>query len=52
MRNDIPFHLMKKIEKIGAVDIVVGVLCKNVETTIFHVLNVISDGLHKYFSAL
>ena len=50
MRNDIPFHLMKKIEKIGAVDIVVGVPCKNVETTIFHVLNVISDGLHKYFS--
>ncbi len=51
MKNEnIPLHLSKKIEKIEAVDIVVGVLCKNVETTILHVLNVVSEGLHKYFS--
>ena len=30
------------------VDIVVGILCKNVEITILHVLNVVSEGLHKY----
>ena len=32
------------------VDIVVGILCKNVETTILHVLNVVNEGLHQYFS--
>ena len=34
----------------SSIDIVVGILCKNVETTILHVLNVVSEGLHKYFS--
>ncbi|HHO57028.1 MAG TPA: glycosyl transferase family 2, partial [Thermoplasmatales archaeon] len=31
-------------------DIVVGILCKNVEATILHVMNVVNDGLHRYFS--
>ena len=31
-------------------DIVIGILSKNVETTILHVLNVVSEGLHKHFS--
>ncbi len=31
-------------------DIVVGILSKNVEATILHVLNVVSEGLHKHFS--
>ena len=31
-------------------DIVVGILCKNVEATILHVMNVVNEGLHKYFS--
>jgi hypothetical protein len=34
---------------IKPVDIVVGVLCKNVETTILNVLNVINEGLYRYF---
>ncbi len=42
-------HLMKKLRKMKPVDIVVGILCKNVEITILHVLNVVSEGLHKYF---
>ena len=43
-----PF-LQEKIQRAGTVDLIVGVLCKNVEHTILHVLNVISEGLHKYF---
>lgn len=43
-----PF-LQGKIQRAGTVDLIVGVLCKNVEHTILHVLNVISEGLHKYF---
>lgn len=42
-------YLREKIQGMGTVDLVVGVLCKNVEHTILHVLNVISEGLHKYF---
>ncbi len=30
-------------------DIVVGVLCKDVETTVLNVLNVINEGLYRYF---
>ncbi len=47
---NLPPTLSEKIKKVGEVDIVVGVLCKNVETTILHVLNVVSEGLHKHFS--
>lgn len=42
-------YLKEKIQGMGTVDLIVGVLCKNVEHTILHVLNVISEGLHKYF---
>jgi glycosyltransferase involved in cell wall biosynthesis len=42
-------YLRDKIRGKGPVDLIVGVLCKNVEHTILHVLNVISEGLHKYF---
>jgi glycosyltransferase involved in cell wall biosynthesis len=34
------------------VDILVGVLCENVESTILNVLNVINKGLYKYFPDL
>lgn len=46
--NTLPPQLAEKIEGEEA-DIIVGIVCKNVETTILHVLNVVSEGLHKYF---
>jgi len=42
-------YLRDKIHGKGPVDLIVGVLCKNVEHTILHVLNVINEGLHKHF---
>lgn len=42
-------ELVKKCKEIGPVDIMVGVLCKDVETTILNVLNVINEGLYRYF---
>ncbi|MBS3772957.1 MAG: glycosyl transferase family 2 [Candidatus Thermoplasmatota archaeon] len=51
--NDRDFSLdenvREQLDEVGRVDILVGVLCKNVEATILHVLNTVSDGLHKYF---
>lgn len=51
--NDRDFSLDENVrdqlDDTGPVDILVGVLCKNVEATILHVLNTVSDGLHKYF---
>jgi hypothetical protein len=41
--------VIEKCNKIKPVDILVGVLCKNVETTILNVLNVINEGLYRYF---
>ncbi len=41
--------IIKNCKEIGPVDIIVGVLCKNVETTILNVLNVINEGLYRYF---
>ncbi|HEC95339.1 MAG TPA: glycosyl transferase family 2 [Thermoplasmatales archaeon] len=41
--------LEEKCRRIKPVDILVGVLCKNVETTILHVLNVVNEGLYGYF---
>jgi hypothetical protein len=40
-------EIEKKCKEIGAIDIMVGVLCKNVETTILNVLNVINEGLYR-----
>ena len=42
-------ELIEKCERIKPVDIMVGVLCKNVETTVLNVLNVINEGLYRYF---
>jgi len=42
-------EIVKESKKIGTVDIMVGVLCKNVEATVLNVLNVINEGLYRYF---
>ncbi len=42
-------EITKKIKEIKPIDILVGVLCKNVETTVLNVLNVIDEGLYRYF---
>lgn len=42
-------ELLKQCKKIKPLDIIVGVLCKDVETTILNVLNVINEGLHNHF---
>lgn len=46
---ELPEHLVKTCKEIGCVDILVGILCKNVEATILHVLNVANEGLYTYF---
>jgi len=40
---------IKKSKEIKPIDIMVGVLCKNVEPTVLNVLNVINEGLYRYF---
>ncbi|MGC9307151.1 MAG: glycosyltransferase family 2 protein [Thermoplasmatota archaeon] len=49
--NDVSLdeNVRRQLEETGDVDILVGVLCKNVEATILHVLNTVSEGLHTYF---
>jgi len=42
-------EIVSKCKKIKPVDIMVGVLCKDVETTILNVLNVVNEGLYRYF---
>ena len=42
-------EIIKKCKEIKPVDILVGVLCKDVEATILNVLNVINEGLYRYF---
>ncbi|PNX51634.1 MAG: glycosyl transferase family 2, partial [Thermoplasmata archaeon M8B2D] len=42
-------EVIQECKKIKSIDIMVGVLCKNVETTILNVLNVINEGLYRYF---
>ena len=41
--------LVKKCKETKPVDILVGVLCKDVEVTVLNVLNVINEGLYRYF---
>ena len=41
--------ISEKCKKLKPVDILVGVLCKDVETTVLNVLNVINEGLYRYF---
>jgi glycosyltransferase involved in cell wall biosynthesis len=42
--------LLEKLERIKSVDVVVGILTKNVESTILHVLNVVNEGVLEYLS--
>jgi hypothetical protein len=42
-------EIIQKCKKIKPIDIMVGVLCKDVETTVINVLNVINEGLYTYF---
>ena len=44
-------YLAKRIEKIDAADIVVGIPCYNNETTIVHVLKQVSRGLAKHYKS-
>ncbi len=41
--------VVEQCKQMKPVDIMVGVLCKNVEATILNVLNVINEGLYRYF---
>jgi glycosyltransferase involved in cell wall biosynthesis len=45
----LPKGLIKQCAIIKPVDIMVGVLCKNVEATLLNVLNVINEGLYQHF---
>ena len=47
---NIPTYLEEEIKEARSTDIVVGILCKNVEATILYVMNAVSEGLHKHFS--
>jgi len=42
-------EIIEKCKQMKPIDIMVGVLCKNVEATILNVLNVINEGLYRYF---
>lgn len=42
-------EVISKCKKIKPIDIIVGVLCKDVEPTVLNVLNVINEGLYRYF---
>ena len=42
-------EIIKRCKKIKPIDIIVGVLCKDVEPTVLNVLNVINEGLYRYF---
>lgn len=42
-------EIIQECKKIKSIDIMVGVLCKDVETTVINVLNVINEGLYTYF---
>jgi len=41
--------IIEKCKELKPVEIIVGVLCKDVETTVLNVLNVINEGLYRYF---
>lgn len=42
-------EIIEKCNKIRPIDILVGILCKDVESTILHVLNVVNEGLYAFF---
>ena len=41
--------VIEQCHRIKPVDILVGVLCKDVEATVLNVLNVVNEGLYRYF---
>ncbi|OYT29159.1 glycosyl transferase family 2 [Thermoplasmatales archaeon ex4572_165] len=41
--------VLEKTKKMKPIDLMVGVLCKDVETTVLNVLNVINEGLYRNF---
>jgi len=41
--------IIEQTRQMKPIDIMVGVLCKDVETTVLNVLNVINEGLYRYF---
>lgn len=43
-------EVIEQCQQIKPIDIMVGVLCKDVETTVLNVLNVINEGLYRYFA--
>jgi hypothetical protein len=45
-------EIVKQSKAIKPLDILVGVLCKDVETTVLNVLNVVNDGLYSYYPDL
>jgi glucosylglycerate synthase len=42
-------EIIEKAQQKKDIDIMVGILCKNVETTVLNVLNVVNEGLYRYF---
>ena len=42
-------EIIEKCQQMKPIDIIVGVLCKDVEATVLNVLNVINEGLYRYF---
>jgi hypothetical protein len=42
-------NIIDKCNNIKPIDIVVGILCKNVESTVLNVLNVVNEGLYRYY---
>ena len=42
-------EVIEECKEIKPIDIMVGVLCKDVEATVLNVLNVINEGLYRYF---
>ena len=43
-------EIIEQCHEIKPIDTMVGVLCKDVETTVLNVLNVINEGLYRYFA--
>ena len=41
--------IIEKCKELKPIDILVGVLCKDVEATVLNVLNVLNEGLYRYF---
>lgn len=41
--------IIEKCKEIKPIDVMVGVLCKDVEATVLNVLNVINEGLYRFF---